>query len=155
MGRPLFPSRITETEKYCQRCDRWLLHEQFHRDSSQSSGLRAHCRECQAAYHKKNRARHLAGYRRRHLKQYYGMSQEEYNRRYIEQKGVCAICKKECEYRRRGGGGHRWLAVDHDHKTGKIRGLLCQKCNMILGLAFDNSDILRQAATYLEYATVT
>lgn len=58
------------------------------------------------------------------------------------QGGTCAICGKECDI-------HRNLAVDHDHESGKVRGLLCQNCNVGLGHFKDNPALLQQAIDYL------
>ena len=60
-----------------------------------------------------------------------------------DQKGVCKICKKVCT-------SGRALAIDHDHKTGLVRGLLCGKCNRGLGLFDDNVNLLLKAANYLK-----
>ncbi len=65
------------------------------------------------------------------------------------QGGVCAICKKEEQIIDKGGGTQR-LSVDHDHDTGKIRGLLCNDCNVGLGRFKDNLELLRSAVAYLE-----
>jgi hypothetical protein len=75
---------------------------------------------------------------------------DEYLVRLAEQKGVCAICRKATTASRR----TRVLAVDHDHKTGFIRGLLCTKCNAILGLAKDDPTVLQRAITYLHTANL-
>jgi hypothetical protein len=89
---------------------------------------------------KKARARATA--RRRHLLVTYGITQEQYDTMFEAQGGVCAIC----------GGKRRYLlAVDHCHKTGRVRGLLCKLCNgRILTAAKDDPAILRRAADYLE-----
>jgi hypothetical protein len=60
-----------------------------------------------------------------------------------KQGNVCAICGKGLEKDKR-------LAVDHNHKTGKIRGLLCVNCNMMLGMSKDNINTLKSAIKYLE-----
>jgi hypothetical protein len=60
----------------------------------------------------------------------------------LAQNGVCAACFKTCSIKKN-------LAVDHDHKTGKVRGLLCQNCNVALGHARENPDVLRRLAEYL------
>ena len=61
----------------------------------------------------------------------------------VAQGGVCAICRLTCQSGKR-------LCVDHDHATGKVRGLLCQKCNTVLGKMSDSPELLRRAAAYLE-----
>lgn len=62
--------------------------------------------------------------RRGHLKRKYGMTLDQYDKMLMEQKGVCAVCERAPEEERY---GH--LSVDHDHNTGKVRGLLCWWCN--------------------------
>lgn len=79
--------------------------------------------------------------RSHHLKKY-GLTIEEYDRLLVSQNGVCAICRKT-------DSTHR-LCVDHDHITGKVRGLLCGKCNRGIGCLGDNSMQLRMAADYIE-----
>lgn len=75
----------------------------------------------------------LRAYRRHILKTHYGITQSEYDEMNVRQKGLCAICgQKETAQGRREKAPRR-LAVDHDHTTGKIRGLLCVKCNRGLG----------------------
>lgn len=79
-----------------------------------------------------------------HLRKTFGVSLEWY-RETLEKQGGCAICDTQ----EPGGRDHRFH-VDHDHKTGKVRGLLCNKCNLMVGLSKDDPDILRKAAAYLE-----
>jgi hypothetical protein len=66
------------------------------------------------------------------LHRLYGLTLEEYEAMERSQDGVCAICRKPTSYRRKDGSLGR-LAVDHDHKTGRIRGLLCDQCNRMIG----------------------
>ena len=88
---------------------------------------------------------HSNGY----LRRTYGMTVQQYAQLYVKQGGRCAIC---------GGEGfllnktrHKIkLVVDHDHSTGKIRGLLCHNCNRALGLFHDNLDHLNNALNYLK-----
>jgi len=69
----------------------------------------------------------MAESRNQHLKQAYGMTLEDYNELFLRQNKKCAICgKHQSESTRRFG-------VDHDHKTGKVRGILCNRCNTALG----------------------
>src|SRR6266513_3859490 len=87
-------------------------------------------------------------YRASHLKNAYGLTLAKYYRLLRRQDGKCAICSGINETY----GEHRIesLCVDHDHKTGKIRGLLCHKCNRAIGNVNDRADLLRKMADYLE-----
>jgi hypothetical protein len=78
----------------------------------------------------------------------YGISLREYDELWEKQKGVCAICERPETTKQHGRMAR--LAVDHDHKTGKVRGLLCRKCNNMLGCSGDRVDILLKGAAYLE-----
>jgi superfamily II helicase len=77
------------------------------------------------------------------LKRLYGISIEEYERLLVKQKYCCAICKVKVTKL------NKSLCVDHDHKTGKIRGLLCENCNNGLGGFRDNIKFLQVAQQYL------
>lgn len=61
-----------------------------------------------------------------------------------EQEGQCAICKKDLEW------PHKDTHVDHDHKTGRIRGILCSNCNRGIGMFKENPTFLRSAVEYVE-----
>lgn len=75
---------------------------------------------------------------------YYGISLDEFKKLEESQGGVCAICKqKEMSPR------IKYLSVDHDHTTGKVRGLLCSNCNNGLGRFKDSADLLRAAVDYI------
>lgn len=90
-------------------------------------------------WYKKNKDK----YRAIDLKRNYGISVEQYDAMHTAQGGLCAVC---------GGvnaNGKR-LAVDHDHKTGAIRQLLCLSCNLVVGHSRENPAILRAAAAYVE-----
>ena len=76
-----------------------------------------------------------------HLKQVFGITLEDYNKLLSEQGGVCKICL--------GKDSDRMLAVDHCHTAGKIRGLLCQKCNRAIGQLDDSIERLKRAIIYL------
>jgi hypothetical protein len=81
--------------------------------------------------------------RRYHMKSNFGLTLEDFDRMLEQQNGVCAICEKECPTGQR-------LGVDHDHVTGKIRGLLCRKCNSGIGQFGDSLDLVKKALAYLE-----
>lgn len=77
------------------------------------------------------------------LKKNYGLSIEDFENLYSNQKGCCACCgKHETEFK-------RGLHVDHDHKSGQVRGLLCTKCNPGIGYFDDSIEKLEMAITYL------
>lgn len=78
-----------------------------------------------------------------HLRRTYGLSESQYKRLLMTQNGVCGICSTPPK-------PSSYLCVDHNHKTGKVRGLLCKACNNILGNALDDATRLRNAITYLE-----
>lgn len=73
----------------------------------------------------------------------HGVTREQYESMLASQNGVCAICQQPNAINRR-------LHVDHDHNSGKVRGLLCTNCNPMLGFAKDNKEVLRAAIAYLE-----
>ena len=83
-------------------------------------------------------------YARKHGRKYrlrykYGITPEDYERMYAEQQGCCKICRSR----------HAKLLIDHNHETGEVRGLLCQRCNVALGWLGDRQDLAVEAARYL------
>lgn len=83
------------------------------------------------------------------LRREYGLTIEDYNNILARQNNSCAICKKEeTQYDTRTGSTKR-LAVDHCHKTGKVRSLLCSRCNTVIGYVEESHDILNAMAEYI------
>ena len=81
------------------------------------------------------------------LKSLYNLSIEEYNNLLQKQNNVCAICGKEkASFKNM----TLPLCVDHNHQTNKVRGLLCNKCNSMIGLANESLEILKNAIVYLK-----
>jgi len=80
----------------------------------------------------------------------FGIAPEEYDKKMREQKGRCAACGKKETHIDRRSGKVRALSVDHDHKTNKLRGLLCGNCNRGLGMFKDSIDLLLKAIKYLK-----
>jgi hypothetical protein len=78
------------------------------------------------------------------------MSLEDYNTLLKKQNNTCTICKQLEPIIDNRNNQRRDLAVDHNHKTGKVRGLLCSRCNNVLGRIKDNVDILQEAIKYLK-----
>lgn len=85
------------------------------------------------AYNKKYKKEHPTAWFEWNLLRSYGLTVQQYNEYLLKQKGVCAICgKQETRINPRTHKPYA-LSTDHDHKTGKVRGLLCYKCNTGLG----------------------
>ena len=160
-------SRVDSTKR-CSKCgDKFpATPEFFHRDRGKSDGLYSSCKQCQNATNKEYRnspagiVSHLQSnnrYKKTTTGQYndrknilqrnYGITIEQYEKMQEQQGGVCAICgKAESSVH---GGVVKRLSIDHDHVTGKIRGLLCDNCNKGLGFCFDNISILESMISYL------
>lgn len=156
--------------KMCTRCQQMLPVSEFTKRGD-SGGLRSHCKACRGQYTKTYKAEnperareiqraamqryyanHLDYHREKSRRQRfdnYGITQEEFEALLEAQDGVCAICGQP-ETARHQNGGIRSLAVDHDHATGRVRGLLCTNCNHALGKFKDDADRLRRAIAYLE-----
>lgn len=80
----------------------------------------------------------------------YGVTVEQVEQMILDQDGKCAICKTTLE---RGKGMKKKVNaphIDHNHKTGKVRGILCHHCNVFIGHAKEDSTILIRSMAYLE-----
>ena len=111
--------------------------------------------------HKEKRRKQIAEYtagkpkewiqakgRRDHLKRRYNITPQEYETKLASQDYKCAVCGKDASDNKRGGKLDP-LHIDHCHKTGKLRDLLCHQCNSGLGQFKDNIEILQKAMDYL------
>lgn len=146
--------------KTCSKCNKTKPYSEFSKCSRYKDGHYGQCKQCRLEYQRiwnknniekcrqknnKYYARNKEKRRNKDLKYRYGISSKDYKQMLQSQDGVCLICKKKPKNRR--------LSVDHNHTTSEIRGLLCQKCNAILGLAGDNVKILQNAIEYLTAPT--
>ena len=130
----------------CSKCKQKKHKTEFYKDKSQKTGLCSICIECQK---KKDKGRWSSENGRTttlrtHYKKRYGITLEDYDNILESQSGKCAICDSDSP-----GGKKGRFAVDHDHETKKIRGLLCGTCNILLGHSKDNTNILLKAIQYL------
>lgn len=99
-------------------------------------------------YLREHRRTHPKAWKDSDLRRSFGINLADYQRMFVEQKGVCAICSKpETDTR---NGKTKWLAVDHCHDTKDVRGLLCGSCNKMLGYARDSVGTLTRAIRYLQ-----
>lgn len=100
-------------------------------------------------YRKKNREKYRAAHRARQIRGRYGIEAEEFDRLMIEQQGLCKICHVQMVI---GGLDHDSVCIDHDHETGRVRGLLCHRCNLGLGGFRDKMALVQAALDYLKAA---
>ena len=101
-------------------------------------------REERTEYNRKYREENKDILKNQHLQRTYNITLEYYNKMFEEQNGLCLGCYQHQSDLKQS------LVVDHDHITGKVRGLLCINCNKSLGQVKDNSEILRRLADYLD-----
>lgn len=135
--------------KGCTECGDEKPIDAFPFAGSSKKYRRGKCRDCTNKYFTDKRredpkwaaARKAEG-RRYHLKVKYSITETEYDDLLEKQNGRCAICKEICTTGRR-------LAVDHNHQTGAIRGLLCGRCNRGIGHFRDNPELLKSVIIYL------
>ena len=145
--------------KICTICGKEKSNEEFYWNKTKSRFC-SECKECTKKRSKKYREEHpekikqmRQNYKERrkdiryetdrkaHLKRKYKITEEDYKKMYEQQKGCCAICQKQIEFRK--------LCVDHSHKSNKVRGLLCTSCNLALGSFKDDILLLENAINYL------
>ncbi|WP_327251906.1 endonuclease VII domain-containing protein [Streptomyces sp. NBC_01244] len=119
---------VPEGHKLCTRCGEVKPHSGFHRNSSAPDGRNARCKTCRAVEGR-------AG----HLRRKYGITEGERDQMIADQGGLCCICLRAPA-----------VHVDHCHKTGRVRGVLCFNCNTGVGLLQDDPDHARRAVEYLE-----
>lgn len=148
-------------KKKCSMCHKYLILLDFYRDNSKSDGRVSTCKKCRKIYESKhykenkqkykdysikfrinNPERYKAYHRESRLRRLYGLTPLQYDDLFKKQNYQCAICgETKFNYR---------MAVDHDHKTGKIRGILCHFCNRALGLMKDDINLLNKSIKYLK-----
>ena len=134
---------------YCKKCLREYQREWRKKNPRKAEAWRRRNPEKAKAasrrYKEANRETIRNADRQYQLERVYGIAPEEYDALLAQQKGSCAGCEAT-EYNSKS----YHLAVDHNHDTGEIRGLLCLRCNRILGLSQDDPGLLRRLADYLE-----
>ena len=131
--------------KTCTLCNTTKDFAAFVTNKRSKSGLTSRCKDCVRTlsrnYRKNNPAECAASARNSMLKREYGLNSAGYQQMLDRQGGGCRVC---------GQVDHdRHLAVDHDHRTGAIRGLLCKRCNLVLGKVDDDTTLLKALSDYL------
>ena len=128
--------------KVCTKCKVEKPLDSFGSNRRTKDGLQHYCKECRSALKKKGYCPDKEADQQ--LKRKYGITLEDYDRLLENQEGCCSICGTD-----EPGGGKGRFHVDHNHITGKVRGLLCNSCNTGLGRFKDSPEVLLKAAAYL------
>jgi hypothetical protein len=140
---------ISKEPKICPRCKKLKSADCFHKNTSSKTGLTSFCKPCSSAkgkeWNQKNKEKLRHKSREKDLKRNYGLTLQEYHALLREQNGKCDICGSTNP-----GKNKKYFPVDHCHLTGKVRGLLCGKCNCALGFLNDDLKLLEKAVDYLK-----
>lgn len=119
---------VPQGHKRCPDCGEIKSHSEWERNPTSSDGWSSYCRVCRAVRNRES-----------YFKRKYGISMTERDAMLAEQFGICCIClAASAEH------------VDHDHETGRVRGVLCFSCNAALGQFKDQPGVIRRAAAYVE-----
>ena len=151
----------TDTLRRCCRCRGFFTVDQFYRRKNSSDGRHSWCVRCCRSYksavgqrRKRQARRKLQAVEIRQAEnrdvvlRRYGLTLDDYQQLLDAQRGLCGICRQPETAMRNGRPMN--LAVDHCHKTSRIRGLLCLRCNNVLGHAGDRVEVLLAAVRYLQ-----
>lgn len=134
--------------KQCNHCGEEKILEDFPKAKRSSDGRYNICKGCKNKKAREvynGRGEQKEKDRENKLQRKYGIGIIEYNKMLVKQEGKCCICGTINP-----GNGQTNFAIDHNHKTGEVRGLLCRPCNQALGLFKDSPEILEKATTYLK-----
>lgn len=138
--------------KTCRQCGVTKTYADFslsrRATAEQNEVYRSNCKKCGSEralqWYRDNIERSAVTRRRRSLRTY-GLTVEQYDALLARQGGGCGICDATDA-----GNDHKQIPVDHDHDTGRVRGLLCHRCNRAMGLLGDDIVLLKRAIAYLE-----
>jgi hypothetical protein len=137
------------TRKRCPKCERSLPYSAFSKQTKSRDGLSVHCRECHSQYWNAYQEIAKPMQRTYHLRRSYkDFSEADYQALFELQKGLCAACGHPSTTKHYGKTAP--LAVDHDHITGEVRGLLCIACNRALGYLNDSPERIKGLLRYIE-----
>lgn len=120
----------------CSACRQWKTPEEFSRNKSQKSGLNYMCKSC-------SRER----VRKYNLPVKYGITAAKFAEMLLSQGGKCACCGGAFVME---GAKNNRPCVDHNHKSGEVRSLLCGRCNLAAGNVLDSSEMAEKLAAYLK-----
>lgn len=128
--------------KECPDCKMIKSKDEFYKIPSRSDGLAQRCVECSRRAKRVEYVKYKNKYKDNDLRKRYGITLEDYMTLIDLQDGLCAICRSPSDT-------NFALCVDHNHQTGEVRGLLCNRCNRALGMFGDDINVLIEAIIYL------
>lgn len=130
-------------KKKCCHCKKEKSLSAFCKDGNRVDGIHYTCKVCRSKMSRESYRKNGGKKDRdKHLRRTYGITLSDYNAILVKQRGVCEICGSPEKTKS--------LAVDHDHKTGKVRGLLCLQCNTLLGRIERNPNLISNILEYLK-----
>lgn len=139
---------LEEKLKQCCFCKCSKSLDLFFNDASRKDRKSPRCKECHIdvirRWEKENPEAHLRIKRNKHLKKTYNITLKDYEMLLEQQNYRCKICNSD------EAGSYESFAVDHNHDTGKVRGLLCFPCNFLLGNCREDVNVLHSAVLYLQ-----
>lgn len=164
---------VEEQVKNCPKCNKTKPLSEFHRRNKNGRQSRdrktgklldkrthtSWCKRCRTEHQRIDRAQLQANGEQKKISKRlypqvweveYGITVDQYERLVQVQNNLCAICELPELTKHHQGGTLRRLSVDHDHATGKVRGLLCRTCNMAIGNFKENIEIMKKAIAYME-----
>lgn len=131
--------------KQCATCKQTKPIEEFYPRRKHPGTYRAECKDCGRVANDRWHKEHKPYRRSAQLKYNYGITLSDYETMLAAQNGACAICEKTVE------ANGKYLSVDHNHKIGMVRALLCDQCNCGLGNFNENPLLMLRAIKYLEH----
>ena len=143
-----------------KQCSQEKKLSEFHISKAHRLGFSAWCKACvkictKTYYRGVDKKEHQRANKNNNLKRQFGITIDEYARKVEIQENNCAICEQPeiaIDYRSK---KTKNLAVDHCHKTGKVRDLLCSRCNQVFGLINENTEILTNMVKYAKKHNIT
>jgi hypothetical protein len=136
-------------KKQCVDCKKYKNLNNFYFANKRTGILTSTCKECNKKRATNFGRKHPEKRKNSYLKHKYGITLEQHKQMLKESNGLCEICGKE-EIRKGIKGKVINLSIDHNHQSGKIRGLLCQNCNSSLGALKEDIKILENMINYLK-----
>lgn len=137
-----------KVKRRCIKCGKLKHFSNFYITNSKTGQRRTDCKFCNIKDSVKRRKLKPNMVFKHQIKHAYGITIKEYNELLKKQNKKCAICKKK-ETIKHFNGKIKRLSIDHNHKTGQIRGLLCARCNVGIAYLSENINYLKNAITYL------